>query len=188
MSSLHFFHPLCFSSLQNWLWLLGQQEAETFLHRHSVSGELVIGREPGRVCRAGWLSIGTCFLLVTKNLYSDRNFTQNHCCHTMEHNYSKSLCYWLQATYVRFKSLTRKKYTEWHIQAIPARKNVNTVPLECRLCPRFHSRNTAETSWQKLVLNLQNINEYIQKLELYGFTRAAKNLVLVVAHENADIR
>lgn len=80
MSSLHFFEKstLFAASLsQNWLWLLGQQEAEAFLQRHPVSRELVIGGEPGRVCRAGWLTIGTRFLLVTKNLYCDGNFIQN---------------------------------------------------------------------------------------------------------------
>lgn len=76
------FIPLCFlvwspsiqlSSLslplslsQNRSGLLGKQKAEAFLHSHPVSGELVVGGEPGRVGRAGWLPIGTDLLLVTK--------------------------------------------------------------------------------------------------------------------------
>lgn len=69
-SFVSFLHVFSESSLpsarlsQDGLWLLSQQETEAFLHRHPVSGELVIGGEPGRVGRAGWLSIGTDFLLV----------------------------------------------------------------------------------------------------------------------------
>ena len=51
---------------QNRSGLLGEQEAEAFLHRHSVSGELVVGGEASRVGRAGGLPCRVGLLLVTK--------------------------------------------------------------------------------------------------------------------------
>lgn len=47
---------------QNRSGLLGEQKAEAFLHRHPVSGELVVWGEAGRVGRAGGLPIRTNLL------------------------------------------------------------------------------------------------------------------------------
>lgn len=51
---------------QNRSGLLGEQKAEALLHRHSVSGELVVGGEASRVGRAGGLPLRVDLLLVTK--------------------------------------------------------------------------------------------------------------------------
>ena len=48
--------------LQDGSRLLGEQQAETFLHGHTVPGELVVRREAGRVGRAGGLAQKVHFL------------------------------------------------------------------------------------------------------------------------------
>lgn len=53
---------LTLSLSQNRPGLLGEQKVEAFLHRHPVPRELVVWGEPGRVGRAGGLTVRTNLL------------------------------------------------------------------------------------------------------------------------------
>lgn len=48
---------------KDWSGLLSEEKAKAFLHRHPVSGELVVRGESSRVSRAGRLTIWGDFLL-----------------------------------------------------------------------------------------------------------------------------